>query len=574
MGVIDPSLNVEVDKMAVNDEFHLIVTFTDGTTKDMGYMGVIDPSLNVEVDKMAVNDEFHLIVTFTDGTTKDMGYMGVIDPSLNVEVDKMAVKDEFHLIVTFTDGSTKDMGYMGVIDPSLNVEVDKMSVNDEFHLIVTFTDGSTKDMGYMGVIDPSLNVEIEKTAIDESFHLILTFTDGSTKDMGYMGVIDPSLNVEVEKSTVNDELHLIIQFTDGSVKDFGYVGVLDESLNIKVKNITVNEECHLIVEYTNGTIEDLGYVGVEPPLYTVTFVDYYGNVLSVQEVYKGKAAKAPAVPEVTDKVFAGWDSDYTNIQSDITISPVYNKAAEYTVIFKDADGRVLKTQTVISGHSASAPNVSDTADMIFVGWDGSFSNVKSDLVITARYRYKETYTVTFKDYNGLVLGTTSVKEGNTAQAPVTPNRDGYKFSGWSSSLYNVTYNMTVTAKYTLNKGNNIFDISYKINNNKTVTVTFAVKGTVKFCGMEGYVELPAGLSFESLTQGEGAMANHSNGAVYFTFTTPSATNTTKETTIMTVTLSYTDSFTSAMLNTVVSDIYDQNFQTVDSTTIGGEIKVK
>lgn len=122
--------------------------------------------------------------------------------------------------------------------------------------------------------------------------------------------------------------------------------------------------------------------------------------------------------------------------------------------------------------------------------------------------------------------------------------------------------------------NNIFDVSYKINNNKTVTVTFAVKGTVKFCGMEGYVELPAGLTFESLTQGEGAMANYSGGAVYFTFTTPSATNTTKETTIMTVTLSYTDSFTSAMLNTVVSDIYDQNFQPVDNTTIGGEIKVK
>ena len=576
VGVIDEKLNIEVEKTTINEEFHVIVEFSNGTIKDLGYVGVIDPSKNVEVEKTSVNEDFHLVIEFTDGTIKDMGYVGMIDPTKSIEVDKTQINDAFHLIVTFTDGSTKDMGYVGVIDPALNVDVEKTTVNDNFHLIVTFTDGTTKDMGYVAVIDPSKNVEVNKTTVNDEFHLIITLTDGTTKDMGYVGVIDPSKNVELEKSLINDELHLILTFTDGSTKDMGYVGVTDESLNVTVIAIEVNDEMHLIVTYSNGTTEDLGYVGVEvePPLYIVTFVDYYGKTLKVQEVYRGKSAKAPEAPAVTDMVFAGWDLDYTNVQSDMTIRPTYNKAAEYIVTFKDADGTVLKTQIVISGHSATAPSVSNKEDSIFTGWDKSFSNVKSDLVVTAQYRAKQTYTVTFNDYTGLTLGTATVKEGDTAKAPTTPDRDGYKFVGWSSSLNNITSNKTVTAKYSLNTGKNIVDVSYKINSNNTVTVTLAVKGTVKFCGIEGYVEIPEGLNYKNNVAGDGTIANYSDGVVYFSFTTLNAKDTTNETMIMTVTLGYENQFTSAKLNTVVSDIYDQSFNTVEFNVIGGEIRVK
>ena len=565
---------VTIKGTKVDENFHVVVEYSDGTTEDLGYVGVIDEKLNVEVEKTTVNDEFHVIIEFTNGTTKDLGYVGVIDPAKNVEVDKTEVNEQFHLIVTFTDGTTKDMGYVGVIDPAKNVEVQKTTVNDEFHLIVTFTDGTTKDMGYVGVIDPAKNVEVAKTTVNDQFHLILTFTDGSTKDMGYVGTIDPSKNVEVEKTVVNEQFHLIVTFTNGTTKDMGYVGTIDPSKNVEVEKTTVDENYHLIVTFTDGTTKDMGYVAVEPPLYTVTFVDRNGNTLSVQEVYRGKAAKAPEAPEVTDMVFAGWDVDFTNVQGNIIVKATYTRAAEYTVTFKDADGTVLKTQTVISGRGATAPTPPKKADVIFIGWDISFNNVKSDLIVTAQYRQKNTYTVTFKDYSGLLLGTASVKEGDTAQAPVTPGREGYTFTGWSSSLSNVTSNKTVTAQYRLNSGNNVLDVSYKINSNNTVTVTFAVTGTVKFCGLEGYVDIPAGLKFESLTQGDGATANFADGKIYFMFASNNGQNVTKTTTLMTVTFSYSGDFSAATLNTVVSDIYDQNYVNMTCTVVGGEIKVK
>ena len=381
-------------------------------------------------------------------------------------------------------------------------------------------------------------------------------------------------SVSVTDAYVNEAGEIVVVYSNGTEGKFGKVE--NNGNKPEIENTYVNDEMHLIVVFTDGTTKDLGYVGVEvePPLYTVTFYDSNNNVIDTQEVYKGKGAKAPAAPEVADKVFVGWDKDYDNVTSDLELHPVYTNAAEYTVTFKDIDGTVLKTEKVISGHSATAPTVPNKSDKIFTGWDKSFSRVMSDLVVTAQYREKNTYTVTFKDYSGRVIDTVSVKEGDDATAPSNPKRDGYTFSGWSSSIKNVTSNLTVTAKYTLQSASNVFDISYKINSNNTITVTFAVKGSVNFCGLEGYVDVPAGLTYESLTQGDGATANFKDGKIYFMFASNNGQNVTKETVIMTVIFKYTTSLASVNLNTVVSDIYDQNYTPVSHKVVGKTITLK
>ena len=59
--------------------------------------------------------------------------------------------------------------------------------------------------------------------------------------------------------------------------------------------------------------------------------------------------------------------------------------AVYTVTFQDFDGTVLKTETVKSGESATAPDDPSREGYTFVGWDRDFSAITKDTVIKAEY---------------------------------------------------------------------------------------------------------------------------------------------------------------------------------------------
>lgn len=60
----------------------------------------------------------------------------------------------------------------------------------------------------------------------------------------------------------------------------------------------------------------------------------------------------------------------------------------------------------------------------------------------------ESFTVTFVDYKGEVIGTQVVAKGESAEIPDNiPTREGYKFIGWDTGLSNVQNDMIVKAKY-------------------------------------------------------------------------------------------------------------------------------
>lgn len=58
----------------------------------------------------------------------------------------------------------------------------------------------------------------------------------------------------------------------------------------------------------------------------------------------------------------------------------------FTVVFKDYDGTVLSTQLVPLGEDAVLPEAPERSGYSFVGWLGDYTNVRSDLVITAQYK--------------------------------------------------------------------------------------------------------------------------------------------------------------------------------------------
>ena len=138
--------------------------------------------------------------------------------------------------------------------------------------------------------------------------------------------------------------------------------------------------------YSTGG-SNLTLVFRETESHTVTFVDWDGTVLDAQTVAFGADAIPPPTVDLTRPgyVFAGWDTTFTAVTENLTVTAVYRQL--FTVTFRDADGTVLSEQTVEEGTSATEP------DMIgrtyggnpFSGWDADFSSVSIDLTVTAVY---------------------------------------------------------------------------------------------------------------------------------------------------------------------------------------------
>ena len=201
-------------------------------------------------------------------------------------------------------------------------------------------------------------------------------------------------------------------------------------------------------EFTNITADLVVTAQYEINTYTVTFKDWDGTVLKIQEVQHGGDAEAPADPTRTGYTFTGWDKAFTNITADLVVTAQY-EINTYTVTFKDWDGTELKTQEVQHGGDAEAPADPTRTGYTFTGWDKAFTNITADLVVTAQYEIN-TYTVTFKDWDGTVLKTQEVQYGGDAEAPADPTRVGYTFTGWDKAFTNVTADLVVTAQYEIN----------------------------------------------------------------------------------------------------------------------------
>lgn len=78
---------------------------------------------------------------------------------------------------------------------------------------------------------------------------------------------------------------------------------------------------------------------------------------------------------------------------------------------------------------------------------GAMMSFKAAVNGVYELRYQLCHTVTFIDYDGRIISTQRVPQGEAAAAPNEPYRDGYSFTGWSKEFQSITKDMTVTALY-------------------------------------------------------------------------------------------------------------------------------
>ena len=205
--------------------------------------------------------------------------------------------------------------------------------------------------------------------------------------------------------------------------------------------------------------------------YTVTWKNYDGTVLETDTgvaygatpTYNGQTPEKAADAQYT-YTFLGWDTTVSSVEGNVTYTAVFSSGLNsYTVTWKDYDGRVLETDTGVGygttpEYNGTAPSRSATAEYTytFAGWTPTVSSVTGDVTYTAAYSsVKNTYTVTWKNYDGTVLETDTGVEYGT-----TPTYDGaepgkastdqytYTFAGWNTEVGTVTGTTVYTATFT------------------------------------------------------------------------------------------------------------------------------
>lgn len=166
----------------------------------------------------------------------------------------------------------------------------------------------------------------------------------------------------------------------------------------------------------------------------------------------------------------------------------------YTVTFDTYGGSEEAAQTVGYGATINMPIEPTKADYVFGGWysDSTLTNAYSfDALVTADItlyaKWLIPYTVSFESNEGSVVAAKTVHEGTKAMAPVTPEREGYVFSGWYSDreLMNaydftsmvVTGDLTLYAKWTLYVPNT-YTVTFESNGGSAVTEQIVNEGAV------------------------------------------------------------------------------------------------
>jgi len=133
-------------------------------------------------------------------------------------------------------------------------------------------------------------------------------------------------------------------------------------------------------------------------------------------------------------VFDGWyaDPEYTRatnpskVTSDATLYGHWVKeqikTATYTVTFLDDDGSLVGTVQASSLADIRYPTPPEKENYVFSEWTGRPAVLLADVTLTATYR--RLYTVTFYSEDGEELYVQKVPEGSFATPPIPPRKEG------------------------------------------------------------------------------------------------------------------------------------------------------
>ena len=197
------------------------------------------------------------------------------------------------------------------------------------------------------------------------------------------------------------------------------------------------------------------------------------------------------------------------------------------------------------------------------------------------------YTVTFKDWDGTVLKTEKVESGKGATAPAAPTREHYNFAGWDKSFSNVTSDLVVTATYTttkliisaesvtVNKGTNEVTMNIRVVNNP------GIMGAVLKVSVNDEVLAVSGASktgYPGLTLTAPGSAATSSPYNFMLDSLELSADDKKDGTLLTITFKIKDTPVTGKYDVKLScnqgGIFDENYNDLEVAFVNGSITIQ
>ena len=148
----------------------------------------------------------------------------------------------------------------------------------------------------------------------------------------------------------------------------------------------------------------------------------------------------------------------------IYLDPIEAPKPQFTVTYLDWNGTVLNTQSVTQGENAVMPSTNPTREGYdFICWNNTATNVRDDLTVSPVYKIK-TYTVAYVDWTKESVVLETYEHGQPLVAPEIVNTDDSVVAGWDA----------------------VIDGTQLVTANMVVTAKYDKKVfTVKFCDETG-----------------------------------------------------------------------------------------
>ena len=180
--------------------------------------------------------------------------------------------------------------------------------------------------------------------------------------------------------------------------------------------------------------------------YTITY-NVNGEFYAEQTYEYGAAVTAPEYSVPEGHTFSGWNVPETMPAENLVLNATLTLNS-YTITY-NVNGEFYAEQTYEYGAAVTAPEYSVPEGHTFSGWNVPETMPAENLVLNATLAVI-TYEVTFVDgVTGNIIAVITVEHGNDAVAPEAPEHEGYIFDSWNGEYTNVTTDLTITAEYLL-----------------------------------------------------------------------------------------------------------------------------